>query len=133
MQIRQLDVHEFSRLDGHIGLGGIPAPQLADYIVAEDDTGTIRAFWAIIMVPHVEPIWIDPELRSATLAGRLWKALRAYLDKVQLPMVYCFAASQPIAAYLSRLGFVLQPYLTYTYTPCPKPLPPLESPQELDS
>ncbi len=123
MIIRQLEAHEFGRLDGHVGLGGISAPRLADYIVAEDDHGNIRAFWSVIMVPHVEPIWIDEEFRSTTLAGRLWKALRAYLDKVQVPVVYSFAASRSIAAYLSRLGFVLQPYLTYTYTSCPLPLP----------
>ena len=129
MVIRQLEPHEYSRLDNHEGLGGVPAPRTADYIIAEDDEGTICAFWCIIPVAHVEPVWIAPEYRNTTISGRLWRGIRTYLDKVRLSKVYCFAATPPVASYLSRLGFVLQPFLTYQYT-CPLPSPLPESPLE---
>lgn len=115
MKIRQLPTDEWSRLAGHPAMMGqdVPEPGLAHCFVAEDSKGEIRgAIWVQLCV-HVEPLWVDDELKGGTLAVRLFQEAVHLLDTHKVTAAYCMAGSREVADYLDRLGLELLPALPY--------------------
>lgn len=53
------------------GFGPMPDPKLSAIVVAQDADGVIRGFFAMQLVPHAEPLWIDPDHRGKLYAGML--------------------------------------------------------------
>ena len=93
-QVRLLDPSEhaqLAQLPGFDQLNGTLPRQdhmqvlVAEALGAEDQpTGEILGFWALVLVPHAEPLWVAPNARRTSgLAGNVTLAL---LDGMQALM-----------------------------------------------
>jgi hypothetical protein len=128
MTVRELEQHEWPRLETLLNELGMPIPPAATsrIVIAEED-GEIIAWWSAIQVVHLEPIWIHPDHRGGILPGKMWRILRGILETCGVPAAYCFAADETVAGYLHRLGLKVLPYATFMYLnsaltedlPCP--------------
>jgi hypothetical protein len=115
--IRELPPEEYKKLEGHEFLHelGVPSPGCSRILVGEDG-GSIVAFWMLVAVPHLEPIWIDPKYRRSMLAGRLWKAMQRVIDALPLSGVISNITDPIVGGYLERLGFKPMDYKVYMYS-----------------
>lgn len=113
---RVLPPEEYCRLQGHSHLPGgqLPLPEMSSIVVLEDGI-EIVGFWMLNLVPHVEPIWIDPRYRRSMAAGKLWRGMRALLDAVPVRKALCLLDNSEIAGYVQRLGFQLTGYQVFMY------------------
>lgn len=84
-------------------------------VVAEDsETHEIKGHWAVQLVVHAEPIWIDPATRDSGFVGlKMYAQLLAKFNELGIKNFYCFADREDIAGYLERLGLKLTPFITY--------------------
>ena len=81
----------------------IPDKTQSQVVVAEND-GEIVAFWVAQTVLHLEPVWIRPDHRSGWLFIKMWRMLLQWLTAQGMRDFYCFAPTQTIKDYLTRLG-----------------------------
>ena len=96
---------------------GVPSPDACRILIAENEGGELVAFWCMVQVVHCEPIWIAPEYRNGTLAGRMWAKMKVLLDHSRVHMAYMFSDTPHIAGYLQRLGLIELPYRTFLFDP----------------
>lgn len=119
MTIRELEPWEWGRLEGHpiFEQTGLPSPDSTRILIAENEGGELVGLWCMVQVVHCEPVWIAPEYRNGTVAGRMWAKMKVFLDHLHINMAYCFADRSDIADYLSRLGLRELPYKTFLFDP----------------
>ena len=117
VKLRVLSEDEYSLIENHPFLtAGIPHPEFSRIVVAEQK-GEIVGFHMLVMVPHLEPIWVAPEYRGTTLAVRLWNRTLQLLDDLRLKVSYCFSERPDTDEYLTRLGLRQLPYKTFLHDP----------------
>lgn len=116
MIIRELDREEFYKLDGHPILQGQSIWNADRIVIAESEDGQIRGFWCVVLVPHLEPVWIHPDERGTTLLGRMWHGVLQLLDALHINTALSCADRPEIEGYLERLGFTQLPYSTFLHT-----------------
>lgn len=119
MTYRELQPEEYAKLEGHPALKGVgvPSPDVARVVIAEDHNGEIVGFQMLVTVVHLEPIWVHPDYRGSMVPVRLWKTATRLLDALRIKMAYCFSDRPEIANYLSRLGLRELPYKTHIHDP----------------
>ena len=119
MTIRELQANEWDRLKDHeiFAKTGMPDSLTAKIMIAENHVGQIIGFQVLLLVPHAEPIWIDPSYRGGMAASRLWKGMLKLLDSLSLDVLICNSDRPEIDGYLSRLGLRELPYKTFLYDP----------------
>lgn len=61
--------------------------------VAIDGNGKVLACLAVQLLPHVEPLWVSPELRGTGLAAALVNDVASLLTAVNPPILYLIADS----------------------------------------
>lgn len=117
MTIRELEKHEWRRLDGHpiFESTGVPNPDFTKVLIAEAENGELVGIWSMVQVIHCEPIWIADSHRNGLLASRMWAKMKVLLDHFHINMAYCFSDTPKIADYLSRLGLQELPYRTFLF------------------
>jgi hypothetical protein len=84
IEIRQLPPDEWDRLENlePFKTHGMPYPDRAGFVVAEDSSGQIVGYWGMVMVCHFEPLWIAPEFqRKHGLALRMWHAVKRLAEQ----------------------------------------------------
>lgn len=59
----------------------------------------------VLSVPHIEGIWVKPELRGTTLGARLHQKAVERLKAMGASKVFAFASSDEIEDYTKRLGY----------------------------
>ena len=75
MNIRVLDPDEYHRLHEIEDFEGVyPSPATSKVVVAEED-GVIRALWVAAATVHLEPFWVDEELRNDRKGGLMYKKM----------------------------------------------------------
>jgi N-acetylglutamate synthase-like GNAT family acetyltransferase len=79
MQVRVLPIDEWERLDGTEleTVYPIVPPGMADFVVVEDQ-GRIVGCWGLLVLPHVDGLWVHPDYRrGAVVQRRLLQGMRA--------------------------------------------------------
>lgn len=87
-----------------------PNPSAARVIVAQDnETGKLVAYWFLVTIVHVEPVWIDPTYRhKPTLVRKLWESTFRMLKSIGVSKAFCtinYDAPRENASMAQRLGF----------------------------
>lgn len=101
---RILPVEEWPRL---VGTELEPAlaklsPQTAQIVVVETD-GQIVACWALLLLPHVEGVWVHPDYRNiCSVTLRLWRGMRHALRAIGGTHAITGASSPEIQRLLDR-------------------------------
>jgi len=114
--VRKLPFDEWHRLlelDGW--LGELPRKGHAVVHVTEDNLGDIIAFWWVLQVYHIEPMWIREDHRGGLIPRRLWAAVQGFLDKCSIFKAFCHTEILPVEDYLERLGMKPLPTRMYIY------------------
>lgn len=87
----------------------LPTPSASRVAVAEVE-GRIVGFWVSSAVVHVEPLWLDPDVRDGGFtATALLKTLVDELKSNGVTHTYVFSETKTNSDYLTRLGFKKQP------------------------
>ncbi len=106
-------------------LESLPEPGTATIFVQEDELGDIVGYWMVLQVLHIEPAWVRPDHRGGLVVGRLWKAMRQFLDTCSVSKAFCLTEIPAVQDYLRRLGIHELPARAYLYeAPCHKTLSP---------
>ena len=80
-------------------------PRHTQVIVVEDDGGEIVGTWTLLTVVHAECLWIAPAYRSkASVARRLWQALRGVARQARLETIATAAQTDEVRALLAHVG-----------------------------
>jgi ribosomal protein S18 acetylase RimI-like enzyme len=78
--VRDLPVDEWAKVQPHFVEQGVALPSREHAkILVEEDGDRIVAFLVVQFVPHLEPVWVDPEYRGRTHFGRLVQEAITYL------------------------------------------------------
>ena len=76
--------------------------------MAEEDE-KIVGFWCAFDTVHLEPMWIDPNVRGNGSTGRgLWRKLLGFLQEKEVPNAFATIAHEDSVTHLPmavRLGF----------------------------
>lgn len=112
MIIRVLPPNEYPRLAA-VEEGYVPDPNNAVVLVAEED-GEIVGRWFLVVMPHVEGIWIRPDKRGGTLGYRLEKAMCTEAKDAGLERILAFADNDTHVDYMTRLGWKKLPFTVMT-------------------
>lgn len=88
----------------------------AEVVVVERD-GAIVGCWALLLAWHVEGLWIAPADRGhASVARRLWRAMRALVATREASHVFTVADSKAVLALLDRVGAKRVPGDSYVFS-----------------
>lgn len=104
MRSRVLPVDEWSKLAGTEAETLWPTldAEHAQILVVEDGEKIVGC-WTLMMVPHVECLWIDPSERArVTVARRLWLGMRALASQMGARVVWTAAVSDPVRGLLDH-------------------------------
>lgn len=83
----------------------LPLPEVSRCFVARDDDGKIVGYVFIQTLVTIEPIWIDPEERSSSLALKLFGHAASELERSGSARYFITHADTPkISEYLTRIG-----------------------------
>lgn len=115
--IRYEVTHDFSKLKEHPVLKGVglPDPGHSAVCIATDETGEVVAFWFMVEVVHIEPVWIAPSYRGSSMVRGLWRMVREVIDACGIRSAFCFSDRPDTADYLARLGLIEEPFRTFRY------------------
>ncbi len=109
---RELSIAEWTALKTMppFDVKATPNPAAARVMVAQDVfTGKLVAYWFVLTVVHVEPVWIDPSFRhKPTLVRKLWEGTMRMLRSIDVRLAFCtvnYDAPRENASMAQRLGF----------------------------
>lgn len=109
---RELSIAEWAELKTMppFNTKATPNPAAARVMVAQDVvTGRLVAYWFMLTVVHVEPVWIDPDYRhKPTLVRKLWEGTMRMLKSIDVSLAFCtvnYDAPRENASMAQRLGF----------------------------
>lgn len=72
-------------------------------ILVVEDGEKIVGCWTLMMIPHVECLWIDPAERArVSVARRLWMGMRALTSQLGARHVWTAAVSDPVRGLLDH-------------------------------
>lgn len=80
-------------------------PRLTRLLLAESDS-RIVGFVPLQLVPHPEPLYIDPEFRGIALAETLAMQMNQFLHEIEAPAWQCTADSEHAAKLCEGFGMV---------------------------
>src|SRR5262245_30715389 len=105
--IRELPPDEWDRLRAMpFGSQGLPDPQLAKVLVAEDEDGEIVGIWAAMTVVMLDGLWIKPTHRRVTwLAMKLLRAMRTLLVGLGVRQSFTIASTSDVLVLALKAGF----------------------------
>lgn len=112
MQTRILPREEWPRL-AHLDIG--PALARADdqavtVMVVEDGDGIIVGAWTLLLIAHVEGLWIAPDHRKrGRVLLRLWNRLLDVAQARRIRSVWTGSASDEVTALLTARDAVALP------------------------
>lgn len=104
MTTRILPVEEWPRLRGTEAETVWPTldPLHAQILVVEDEA-SIRGCWVLLMVPHVECLWVHPEERArVSVARRLWMGMRRLTEQMGVYFVWTAAVDDSVRGLLAH-------------------------------
>lgn len=109
--------HQLAGLNGPLDTMGIPSPAVSKVIVARAPDGAIRAYWVVQAAVHIEPIWLDPDLRAGLGGAKVFMAMvpavMAAVASTGDSTFYTFAADETMVQYALRLGLTPLPYTIF--------------------
>jgi N-acetylglutamate synthase-like GNAT family acetyltransferase len=73
--------------------------------IVEDEASNPIGRIAIVLLPHIEGIWIHPDHRNGTIGAKLEQAACAKLSSLGADTVLAFAIDTKLESYLERLGY----------------------------
>lgn len=110
MVIRLLSKSDWQKLAACPGLqnGALPSPEAAMAVVAEDERGTIHAYWILQQQVCAEPVWIAQEDRGGRLGHAMYRNVQKVLREKGIQAFLIHAPDETTADYLDRLGLALK-------------------------
>jgi RimJ/RimL family protein N-acetyltransferase len=114
VQIRTLEPHEFHLLDQ------VPSGMLSGtdpdrcFAVGALEGDKLIGCALLVVLPHIEGIWVDPEHRNGLTAAGLEKSLVRWSHEVLgIEKIFAYAFTDQIAGYLERIGYKRIPVTLY--------------------
>lgn len=104
MTSRILPSSEWARLNGTEAETLWPTldPAHAQILVVEDGDA-ILGCWTLLLVPHVECLWIAPDERArVSVARRLWTGMQKLTQQIGAEYVWTAAVADPVKGLLSH-------------------------------
>lgn len=89
--------------------GDPPNPALSVVRVAENEVGEVVGLAVLQLVPHLEPVWIDPEYRAKVSWREFQTAIEGLFDKEAGGGYYTFASNPRVEKLCRRSGMVEVP------------------------
>lgn len=106
MNIRQLPFEEWDKLEGlPILENGYPDPNTTMILVAETPTDGIVGTWSAVTPIYLEGLWIAPEHRHSTIAGRLLIEMEKFLKSINVSKAYTLVQTPDVLALAKKAGF----------------------------
>lgn len=105
MRTRILPPDEWERLNGTEAEALWPTLDTlhAQVLVVEDEAGAIIGCWTMMLVPHVECLWIHPDEKArVSVARRLWLGMRQIASDMGAHYVWTAAVSDPVRGLLDH-------------------------------
>jgi GNAT superfamily N-acetyltransferase len=117
--VRILDPSEHGRLKDYpyFDEDGVPSPDVARIVVAENEEGKIVAFWSAIAITHLEPLWVDPAYRGTGIFRRMWQRMKQFLDDYRVPMTFSMIEDPQLGRIAEAHGFLKRDTTIYLYCP----------------
>lgn len=84
--------------------GELPDPRLSAIYGALNDEGRIVGFHCMVLVPHAEPMYIDPEYRAKVSWREFQRGIESIFDAAQGGSYYIFPGDERIAKLCKRGG-----------------------------
>jgi hypothetical protein len=107
VNVRFLPHAEWAKLDG-TPLEPVRAqmsPDTTEVLVVEDESGKVVGTWMLVLMPHLEAMWVDPAHQGkASVLRKLLSRMFAYLEEMKVPQVLTHASGPVVDAYLHKLG-----------------------------
>ena len=112
MTTRILPKEEWPRL-AHLDIGpalAIAQDRDATVIVAEDAAGHIVGAWALLLIAHVEGLWVSPQHRKrGRVLLRLWNQLLSVARARGIASVWTGSVTDEVTVLLTARGAVRLP------------------------
>lgn len=106
MIIRQLPFEEWDKLEGlPILANGYPDPNTTMILVAETPSDGVVGTWSAVTPIYLEGLWIAPEHRHSTIAGRLLVAMEEFLRGINVSKAYTLVQTPEVLALAKKAGF----------------------------
>ncbi len=105
---RLLEPEEYHRIDHYFDQEGVPRldPEWSKVFVSiDEDLDKIAGVMCLQLVPHVEPIIIDPEYRGQGIWRDLAEMMDGYVGAVGLTGAYCQPVNPKSQAIASKMGY----------------------------
>ena len=78
-------------IDPWKSLGNLPDPTNSRIVVAFDDEGNLKGYWAIFQAIHIEPLWLHESCRgNPRIARGMWKVVRDILHELKVKLCFGF-------------------------------------------
>lgn len=107
---RLLPVEEWDRLLVYpFATNGLPNPDFTMILVAEDGAGEIVGIWAVMTAVHLDGLWVHPEHRGTSIAGRLLTEMKAVLRRYKLWLSFTIVSDPAVMVLAHKAGFVRAP------------------------
>src|SRR5215469_9379570 len=94
---------------------GVDWPAGTSAVVLRDTDGTVKAFAAVIVLPHIEGLWVAENARHSSIPAHFVKALEDIIRNNGLSHVWTFAndADPKFKTYLDRFHYERMPFSVY--------------------
>jgi hypothetical protein len=104
MTRRILPVEEWERLAGtELETVWPTLDPLHTKIIVVEDEDEIVGCWAFLVIPHVEGLWIDPDVRGSSVVARhLWMGMKELTEQVGAYYVWTAAVADPVRGLLKH-------------------------------
>ena len=80
----------------------IPGTDHSHVVVAENDEGKVIGFWAVQVLIHTEPVWLDKAYKGQGITNRLWDMVKELVGDRNL---FAATADSHIERCLKWMGF----------------------------
>ena len=104
-------------LDEYMASKGWPPlnPFISRVLVAKDDHGAIAGIHVLQLLPHAEPLVVEPEYRGSGVAEELAARMTDYLAEMNTPVFFVTTATNPFVKKLCESnGMKETPLVVYS-------------------
>lgn len=106
---RVLPAPEWERLIGlTFAEHGLPDPDLTTVVVVEQGD-RIVGVWVAMTAVHLEGLWVDPAHQGTTVAGRLLRQMREFLQTHGITISFTIIADPQVMVLAHKAGFTRYP------------------------
>lgn len=88
---------------------GLPDPATTIVFVDETAAGQIIGVWGLFLQPMLDGLWSDPDHRGTLVAGRLLKAMKAFLQAQGITYAFTVISAPEVMTLAHKAGFVRAP------------------------